>query len=42
MNTLLFDRVENIVEKGKKKKMLVTSISSFSHSVFQSFLLKGR
>ena len=31
-------RVENIVEK--KKKMLVTSIFSFSHNVFKSLLLQ--
>ena len=28
----VFDRVENIV--GKKEKMLVTSIFSFSHNIF--------
>ena len=31
-------RVENIV--GKKKKKLVSSIFSFSHNVFQSFLFQ--
>ena len=32
----LFDRVQNTLEE---EKMLVTSIFSFSHSVFQSLLL---
>ena len=40
MTIFLFNRAENIV--GVDKKMLVTGIFSFSHSVFQSFLLKGR
>ena len=35
MTITLFDRVENMVEKGKK---MVTSIFSFSHRVFQSFV----
>ena len=34
----LFDRVETLWEK---KKMLVTSIFCFSHSVFQGLLLYG-
>ena len=36
-----FDRAENIVGKGENAGML-TSIFSFSHSVFQSLLFKGR
>ena len=36
----VFDRVENIVGKGRK--MLVTSIFSFSHKVFKSLFFQGR
>ena len=39
MTISLFDRVENTVVKGK---MLITSIFTFSHSVFQCRLLYGR
>ena len=35
----VFDGAENVWEK---EKMLVTSIFSFSHNVFQSRLLQGR
>ena len=36
----VLERVENMV--GKKEKMLVTSILSFSHNVFKRLLLQGR
>ena len=39
MKISLFDRVEYTV--GEKDKMLVTSIFSFSYSVFQGLLHKG-
>ena len=35
----LFDKLDNVVEKGKK--MLLTSIFSFSNSVFQNLLAWG-
>ena len=35
----VFERVENIVEKGKK--MLVTNVFTFSHNVFKGFLSQG-
>ena len=46
MMIYVFDRVENIVGKGendggnKKEKMLISSISSFSHNVFKSSLVR--
>ena len=49
MMIYILDGVENIVEKGenaektlwKKEKMLVTSIFSFSHIIFQKLLVQG-
>ena len=39
MTNYICDRGENIVKKGEK--MLVTSIFSFSHNVFERRLIQG-